>query len=123
MKRSPSRGSQESGPSPSGKKDSELEVILRRRRNKAGDAGSGGKRSRRGEAMENTKVGSWMLSMQCVNDVHAVLQPFRASIIKTQSEKIVFYICTESLYLLGTYFLQLIQRYSVHVFVLLPFSF
>lgn len=43
VKRSPSRGSQESGPSPPGKKDSELEVILRRRRNKAGDAGSGGK--------------------------------------------------------------------------------
>lgn len=42
MKRSPSRGSQESGPSPPGKKDSELEVILRRRRNKAGEAGSGG---------------------------------------------------------------------------------
>lgn len=45
MKRSPSRGSQEAGPSPSGKKDSELEVILRRRRNKAGEAGSGGKRT------------------------------------------------------------------------------
>lgn len=43
VKRSPSRGSQESGPSPPGKKDSELEVILRRRRNKAGEAGSGGK--------------------------------------------------------------------------------
>lgn len=42
VKRSPSRGSQESGPSPPGKKDSELEVILRRRRNKAGEAGSGG---------------------------------------------------------------------------------
>ncbi|CAI5653191.1 unnamed protein product [Oreochromis niloticus] len=41
VKRSPSRGSQESGPSPPGKKDSELEVILRRRRNKAGEAGSG----------------------------------------------------------------------------------
>ncbi|KAI3351935.1 hypothetical protein L3Q82_020248 [Scortum barcoo] len=44
VKRSPSRGSQESGPSPSGKKDSELEVILRRRRNKAGEAGSGDER-------------------------------------------------------------------------------
>lgn len=43
MKRSPSRGSQESCPSPPGKKDSELELILRRRRNKAGEAGSGGK--------------------------------------------------------------------------------
>lgn len=43
MKRSPSRGSQEAVPSPPGKKDSELEVILRRRRNKAGEAGSGGK--------------------------------------------------------------------------------
>uniref|UniRef100_H3D5Z8 Si:dkey-280e21.3 n=1 Tax=Tetraodon nigroviridis TaxID=99883 RepID=H3D5Z8_TETNG len=32
VKRSPSRGSQESCPSPPGKKDSELEVILRRRR-------------------------------------------------------------------------------------------
>lgn len=42
MKRSPSRGSQDSGPSPPGKKDSELEVILRRRRNKAGEAASGG---------------------------------------------------------------------------------
>uniref|UniRef100_A0A087XP83 Si:dkey-280e21.3 n=1 Tax=Poecilia formosa TaxID=48698 RepID=A0A087XP83_POEFO len=45
VKRSPSRGSQESGPSgpsPPAKKDSELEVILRRRRNKAGEAGSGG---------------------------------------------------------------------------------
>lgn len=42
VKRSPSRGSQESGPSPAAKKDSELEVILRRRRNKAGEAGSGG---------------------------------------------------------------------------------
>lgn len=41
VKRSPSRGSQEAGPSPPGKKDSELEVILRRRRNKAGEAGSG----------------------------------------------------------------------------------
>lgn len=47
MKRSPSRGSQEPGPSPPGKKDSELEVILRRRRNKAGEAGSGGKHSPR----------------------------------------------------------------------------
>ncbi|KAG7219488.1 hypothetical protein INR49_019055 [Caranx melampygus] len=44
VKRSPSRGSQESGPSPPGKKDSELEVILRRRRNKAGEAGSGDER-------------------------------------------------------------------------------
>ncbi|TNM98610.1 hypothetical protein fugu_013174 [Takifugu bimaculatus] len=41
VKRSPSRGSQESCPSPPGKKDSELELILRRRRNKAGEAGSG----------------------------------------------------------------------------------
>ncbi|KAF3694258.1 Shootin-1 [Channa argus] len=41
VKRSPSRSSQESGPSPLGKKDSELELILRRRRNKAGEAGSG----------------------------------------------------------------------------------
>uniref|UniRef100_I3J970 Si:dkey-280e21.3 n=1 Tax=Oreochromis niloticus TaxID=8128 RepID=I3J970_ORENI len=41
VKRSPSRGSQESGPSPPGKKDSELEVILRRRRNKAGEADEG----------------------------------------------------------------------------------
>ncbi|GLD68490.1 shootin-1-like protein [Lates japonicus] len=44
VKRSPSRGSQESGPSPPGKKDSELEVILRRRRNKAGEAGSADER-------------------------------------------------------------------------------
>ncbi|KAK5924621.1 hypothetical protein CgunFtcFv8_017218 [Champsocephalus gunnari] len=51
VKRSPSRGSQDSGSSvpsgpslPSGKKDSELEVILRRRRNKAGEAGSADER-------------------------------------------------------------------------------
>ncbi|PWA22295.1 hypothetical protein CCH79_00012540, partial [Gambusia affinis] len=47
VKRSPSRGSQESGPSgpsPPVKKDTELEVILRRRRNKAGEAGSGDER-------------------------------------------------------------------------------
>ncbi|XP_049898493.1 shootin-1 isoform X2 [Epinephelus moara] len=44
VKRSPSRGSQEAVPSPPGKKDSELEVILRRRRNKAGEAGSGDER-------------------------------------------------------------------------------
>ncbi|XP_008335997.1 uncharacterized protein LOC103399025 [Cynoglossus semilaevis] len=41
VKKSPSRGSQDSGSSLPGKKDSELEVILRRRRNKAGEAGSG----------------------------------------------------------------------------------
>ncbi|KAM7418193.1 hypothetical protein PAMA_017713 [Pampus argenteus] len=42
VKRSPSRGSQEAAPSPPGKKDSELEVILRRRRNKAGEAAGSG---------------------------------------------------------------------------------
>uniref|UniRef100_A0A8C6SYY2 Si:dkey-280e21.3 n=1 Tax=Neogobius melanostomus TaxID=47308 RepID=A0A8C6SYY2_9GOBI len=39
VKRSPSRGSQDSASSPQPKKDSELELILRRRRNKAGEAG------------------------------------------------------------------------------------
>lgn len=66
VKRSPSRGSQESGPSPSGKKDSELEVILRRRRNKAGEAGSGGINTlRRGFSTEfstYTSTNSWNVS-------------------------------------------------------------
>ncbi|KAF7643925.1 hypothetical protein LDENG_00230880 [Lucifuga dentata] len=44
VKRSPSRSSQETGPSLTGKKDNELEVILRRRRNKAGETGSGDER-------------------------------------------------------------------------------
>ncbi|KAJ0023510.1 hypothetical protein NQD34_003409 [Periophthalmus magnuspinnatus] len=39
VKRSPSRGSQDSASSPQPKKDSELELILRRRRNKAGESG------------------------------------------------------------------------------------